>query len=109
MGGRNVEPDFAALLLALVVFEREAEASLGVRSWRLVRSYGRLISGPHSGNYVSGVPLDVQRNTVRRLAAGETLPIHLMHTHVSGNDQTSSLRWSRGKLTMVFDDREVNA
>jgi len=109
MNPRKLQPDFAASLMAMVELEREAESALGARSWRLVRSYGRLVSGPHSGNYVSGLPFDVQRDIVRRLAAGETLLIHLMHTHVSGNHESSALRWSQGRLTMVFEDREVKA
>jgi hypothetical protein len=109
MGRRKLQPDFAASLMAMVELEREAESALGARSWRLVSSYGKLMGGPHSGLYVSGVPFDVQREIVRRLAAGETLLIHLMHRHRSGKYESSSLRWSRGELTMVFADREVRA
>lgn len=101
--------DFAAALRAMVDIQREAEGALGERAWRLVSSFGKLMGGPHSGLYVNGVPFDVQREIVRRLAAGETLLIHLMHTHVSGNYESSSLRWSHGQLTMVFEDREVKA
>jgi hypothetical protein len=93
----------------MLEISREAERVLGERSWRLVSSYGKLMGGPHSGLYVSGVPFDVQREIVRRLAAGETLLIHLMHTHRSGNYESSSLRWSQGELIMVFADREVRA
>lgn len=101
--------EFAAALLTVVELKREAESVLGERSWRLVSSYGKLMGGPHSGLYVSGVPFDVQRDIVRRLAAGETLLIHLMHTHRSGHYEPSSLRWSQGELTMVFADREIRA
>ena len=109
MGRHKLQADFAAAVMAVVELDREAERVLGTRSWRLVRSHGRLMSGPLSGRYVSGVPFDAQREIVRGLAAGETLLIHLMHTHRSGNSESSSLRWAKGELTMVFEDREVRA
>jgi hypothetical protein len=102
----NVAASSFAVMLEL---KCDAERVLGEHAWRLVSSYGKLIGGPHSGLYVSGVPFDVQREIVRRLAAGETLPIHLMHAHRSGHYEPSSLRWSQGELIMVFADREVRA
>lgn len=109
MGRESPSTDFAAALLAVVDLKREAELALGERSWRLVSSYGRLMGGPYSGLYVSGVPFDVQRELVQRLADGETLLVHLMHTHRSGNHEASSLRWSEGKLIVVYANREVPA
>lgn len=89
---------------------REAEGLIGMRAWALLSSYGRLMDGPHTGRYVSGVPYVVQIEIVQRLVRGETLPIHLMHRHVSGNYQSSSLRWSQaGGFVMAFPDREEKA
>lgn len=34
----------------------EAEELLGANGWSLLRSYGRLMSGPYSGSYVSALP-----------------------------------------------------
>lgn len=89
---------------------REAEGLIGVRAWALLCSYGRLMDGPHSGSYVSGVPFAVQLDLVHRLTRGETVSVHLMHRHVSGNYESSSLRWlQKGDLVMVFHDREEKA
>lgn len=87
----------------------EAELALGQRAWRMVSIYGRVMSGPYVGRYVSGLPFATQRDIVQRLAAGETLAIHLMHRHQSGNHESSCVRWAKGQLTMVFKDREVPA
>lgn len=89
---------------------RLAKRLLGRRSWSLLSCYGRLMTGPHSGSYVSGVPFALQRELIHRLASGETVPVHLMHKHVSGSSESSSLRWSRdGGFVMVFPDREEKA
>lgn len=89
---------------------REAERLIGKRAWALLSSYGRLMGGPYSGRYVSGVPFAVQLEIVRQLSCGETVPIHLMHRHVSGNYESSWLRWSRGGgLVMVYRDRNEDA
>lgn len=88
----------------------EAERLIGRRAWAMVSFYGRLMDGAYTGRYVSGVPFAVQLDIVLRLTRGETLPVHLMHRHVSGNHESSSLRWSReGGLVMTFLDREENA
>ena len=109
MGQDSSGNDFAATFLAMLDINREAEGLLGDRSWHLLSSFGRLMGGPFSGHYVSGVPFHVQREIVQRLAAGETLLIHLMHTHRSGSYESSSLRWANGSLLMMFEDREVKA
>jgi hypothetical protein len=101
--------DFAASWHAMVELDRKADGALGERAWRLVKSYGKLMGGPYSGRYVSGVPFDVQREIVQKLAAGETLLIHLMHRHRSGNYESSSLRWEQGELVMLYADGEVRA
>lgn len=89
---------------------RLAERRLGRHSWSLLSCYGRLMTGPHSGSYVSGVPFALQRELIHQLSRGETVSIHLMHRHVSGNYESSSLRWSQGGgFVMVFPDREEKA
>jgi hypothetical protein len=88
----------------------EAEGLIGEQAWFLLSSYGRLVDGPHTGMYVSGIPYAVQLDLVQRLVRGETVSVHLMHRHVSGNYEPSSLRWSQARsLVMVFPDREAKA
>ena len=82
-----------------------AESMLGIRAWTLLRSYGRLMCGQHSGRYVSSRPAAEQLDYAHRLLAGETLPIHLMHRHRSGNYESSTLQYRDGTLVMVFRDR----
>ena len=84
----------------------EAERLLGERPWFLVESYGKLMDGPHAGSYVSALSGKEKLDLARRLVAGETVHVHLMHRHRSGNYEASSLRWDDGKLVMVFRDRE---
>jgi hypothetical protein len=88
---------------------REAERVLGARAWSMLSCYGKLMSGPKAGSYVSGLAFNDQNEIVRRLANGETVPVHLMHKHQSGCYQSSSLRWSRDGFVMVFADREERA
>jgi hypothetical protein len=89
---------------------REAEGLIGKRAWALLSSYGRLMGGRHSGLYVSGVPFAVQLDLVHRLSRGETVSVHLMHRHVSGNYESSMLRWSQSDgLVMAFEDRDEKA
>ena len=84
----------------------EAEQILGARAWALLCSYWKLMDGPRSGLYVSGISFDDQLAIVHRLANGETVPVHLMHKHKSGNYEASSLRWTANRFVMVFPDRE---
>lgn len=97
---------------SLVIFRRhmqlraEAERLLGDRAWFLLESYGKLMDGPRSGLYVSGLSGEEQLTLAKRLIAGETVHVHLMHRHRSGNYEASSLRWDDGTLVMVFRDRE---
>jgi hypothetical protein len=42
---------------------------------------------------------------VQRLLAGDTVEVHLLHRHRSGNYESSSLRWTDGQLVMVFGAR----
>lgn len=94
------------LLLAHLELHRHAGQMLGEHGWFLLSSFGRVMSGPYSGQYVSGVPTPVARSFVDALAAGETVDIHLMHRHKTGNYQFSRLHIADGALVMVFQDRE---
>lgn len=96
-------------LLALqrqVEQQARAEELLGDRAWFLLKYYGKLMDGPRSGRYVSGLPGEEQVDLAERLVAGQVLHIHLMHRHRSGNYKVSSLRWEDGRLVMVYKDRE---
>lgn len=100
---------------ALLAFQHDmelraqAELLLGPGAWSLLQSYGKLMHGPQSGHYVSALSASEQLGLVERLVGGETLDIHLMHRHRSGNYEVSSLRWVDGTLIMVFKDREQAA
>jgi hypothetical protein len=87
----------------------EAERLLGDRAWFLLESYGKLMDCPHAGLYVIGLSGDEKLVLAQRLAAGETVHVHLMHRRRSGNYKVSSLRWSGGQLFMAFHDRERTA
>ena len=78
---------------------------LGDRNWRLVHSYGRVMSGPYAGLYVSGIPMPVVQAFIDALLRDEEIPVHLMHRHVSGNYESSRLRWDGARLWMHFADR----
>ena len=82
---------------------------MGEREWRLLTCYGKLMEGPLAGSYVSSLAGEEQLKLVRRLRSGETVPVHLMHRHRSGDYWASSLRWTPSGLVMVFSDREVPA
>ncbi|HSI49170.1 MAG TPA: hypothetical protein VLA61_12935 [Ideonella sp.] len=98
-----------ALRQSLHVY-RETERLLGARARALLSGYGRLMSGPFHGRYVSGIPFAHQLELVHQLTRGETIPVHLMHRHVSGNYESSLLRWSQADgLVMVFHDCEEKA
>lgn len=85
---------------------RYAESVLGMRGWTLVRSHGRMMSGPNTGMYVSGVPFAEARWLVEELVHGRRIDVHLMHRHRSGNYESSSLSLTDGRLTMHFTDRD---
>jgi len=86
-----------------------AQGSIGERAWMLLTCYGKFMAPPHSGRYVSALPYEEQLQLVRRLQSGETVPVHLMHRHRSGNYRASSLRWTPAGLVMVFSDYELPA
>lgn len=93
-------------LCSYAALQAEGEQLLGTQNFFLLVSYGRLMGGPHSGSYVSSRPINERVNFARRLIAGEMLNIHLMHRHVSGKYDASTLCWRDGRLVMVFDGRE---
>lgn len=85
----------------------EAESLLGRRGWFLLSSYGKLMSGPYSGRYLSSLATGEQLTLVKKLADGGVVEVHLMHRCRSGNCEAWCLRWAEGALVMVFKDREV--
>lgn len=93
----------------LIEVHAEAERLLGLRAWFLLSCYGKLMDGPNAGSYVSGIAFDAQLELVRQLVDGQTVQVHLMHRHRSGDYEASALRWSQSGLVMVFRDREVPA
>lgn len=99
-------PVVGETLMDLLHLHSYAERTLGGRAWWLLSSYGRLMSGPNSGQYVSGIAAIEARQIVDALATGETVPIHLMHRHRSGCYESSSLAFVNGSLVMRFPDRE---
>lgn len=82
-----------------------AGSLIGARNWSLLRSYGKLMSGPHSGSYVSGIPFELARQLVVAIAEGKEVHVHLMHRHRSGNYEASRTRMVDRRLEMVFKDR----
>ena len=93
-------------LLARFELHRHGERVLGERSWFLFSTYGRMMSGPHSGQYVSGLPDIEVRALIDALVTGHGVDIHLMHRHKSGNYESSRLHIVSGALVMTFPDRE---
>ena len=99
--------DEKRLLWARVELTKYGNAKLGERAWRLLCDFGKLMTGPpHGGLYVSGIPYELAREFVDALVRGETIDVHLMHRHRSGNYEASSLCLRDGHLVMIFDDRE---
>jgi hypothetical protein len=88
---------------------QEAEALMGARGWSLLRRYGRLMTGPYSGQYVSGLPTEEVRALFQALKRGERVPVHLMHRHRSGHYESSCLSLVDGRLLMHFSDRAEGA
>jgi hypothetical protein len=89
--------------LALADF---GEQALGKRGWTLLRSYGRVITGPNVGRYVNALPIAEIRRIVGALVAGKEVHVHLMHKHVSGCYESSRLRLVDGRLVMVYRNRQ---
>jgi hypothetical protein len=86
--------------------DKYAERVLGANGWALLKGYGRVTSGPHSGCYVSALDLSAATAIVQELAEGNEASIHLMHRHVSGSVESSRLLLSGGRLIMRFRERD---
>lgn len=82
-----------------------ADEVLGARNSRLLFHFGRVMSGPHGGQYVSGIPTAAARALIDALLSGQQIPVHLMHRHRSGDYESSRLRSDGRRLWMLFDDR----
>ena len=100
-----MDPDESQALLAWLGLYQTAQVALGDRNWRLIHSYGRVMDGPHSGRYISGIPMSAVQAFMDALLRGEEFSVHLMHRHVSGNYESSRLRFDGNRLWMHFDDR----
>ncbi len=100
-----MDPNESQALRARLAMHKSAEVALGSRNWRLLCSYGRVMSGPHSGQYVSGIAMPATQALIQALLRGEEIPVHLMHRHVSGNYESSRLRFDGSRLWMYFADR----
>lgn len=83
------------------------EAVLGARNWRLFYRYGRVMHGPFSGQYVSGIPSASVHQLLDALFRGERIAVHLMHNHMSGNYESSALVLINSELVMKFTDRKT--
>jgi hypothetical protein len=108
-GKSKAQARSAAALLELVRLHQYAEMAIGAHAWTLLSRHGRVMGGRHSGQYVSGIPVDEVLKIVDSLVLGEIVHIHLMHTHRSGDYPGSKLRFDGTQLWMVYDDREVLA
>ena len=88
-----------------LVLYRYADKVLGPKAHRLLVRYGRVMSGPYGGLYVSGIPTAVAKELIERLVNGDEIGVHLMHRHVSGNYESSRTRYDGSRLWMLFTDR----
>ncbi len=77
----------------------EAIASLGERNWRSLWRYGKVVGGPHSGQYVSSLRFDVIARLVKRLVSGYAIPVCLMNRPDQVLAEVFSLRLINGRLT----------
>ena len=100
-----MDSDELRALRAWLGMYQSARVVLGNRNWRLAFSYGRVMSGPHAGLYVSGIPMPAVQAFIEALLRGEEIPVHLMHRYVSGNYESSRLRFDGIRLWMHFADR----
>jgi hypothetical protein len=98
-------------LKANALVAAHGETLLGRYQWSLLCSFGKCMAGPpYGGQYVSGMPPSEVHKLLHSLEAGETVRIHLMHRHQSGDYESSSLRLGpRRELVMVYPDREIPA
>ena len=69
MSGKNVEQaSVASALLERARLQQYSERTLGARAWGLLSMYGRVMAGPHCGQYVSAMPSAEMREVVDSLA-----------------------------------------
>ena len=105
MGRGNAKSPADAAVESYARIQQAGEDLLGPRGWMLLRSYGRLMSGPRTGRYVGALPDDEVSMILETLSAGTAVDVHLMHRHVSGVYESSSLALRGGRLWMLFADR----
>lgn len=86
----------------------EAERLLGPPAWFIVESYGKVMDGPSDGRWVSLLSGEEKLGIAKRLNAGETVNVHLMH-RPCGKAEIPSLRLGDGQLIMVYSDHEEAA
>jgi hypothetical protein len=101
----SVTKEKTELLLAIRerhLLRTRGEAVLGTRIWPLFFGYGRVMSGPYSGQYVSGIPTETVHALLDALFRGDSIDIHLMHNHISGNYESSGLVLVNSRLVMKF-------
>ena len=103
------DPELARWVRDYSELVRRAEQILGARGWAVLYAYGRLMSGPRSGIYLSALPLEEIGLTIDRLADGCELDIHLMHRYRSDHQEASRLLLIGGKLFMRYRDRDEPA
>lgn len=84
---------------------QEGVALLGATPWALLRSYGRVMSGTYSGQYVSSLPGAEVRTILQALERGDRVAVHLMHRHRKGCYDASALSFAEGRLLMHFPGR----
>lgn len=92
-------------LATRVELQAHASKVLGKSAWTLLHRYGRLTDGLSSGSYLSGIDASAARAIVEALDAGQAVDVHLMHRHVSGSSELSSLLFRKGRLMMLLKDR----
>jgi hypothetical protein len=76
--------------------------TLGRTAWSLFQHHGRILSGPHAGSYVSGVPCAAARSLVATLLGGEEVPVLL--THLARDCASVGTKFVGGQLVMLFAD-----
>lgn len=82
----------------LRALQRDAVVALGDTNWRLLWRYGKVVSGPDSGRYVSSLTFDATRRLVEDLARGAEISVCLMNRPDFELEHGSSLRLIGGRL-----------
>lgn len=92
---RSIEGEEVSELRTLIA---DGSQVLGHAGWRLFWRYGKVMHGPNAGLYISGLPFPAIRCIIDSLAKGEPVDVHLMHMHVSGSSEASTLQLVGGRL-----------